>query len=124
VLLRAPDDAGAGRGPGRGNAAELLAKIHAPILFITGGDKDTGHRSATQNFEAIDQVPAVHAWQEVGHYPATYREPNGGAFAKATGAWLKWQLKGDKTASLMFVGPNCGLCTDPNWKIERKKLDQ
>ena len=124
VLMRDPLDAGAGRGPARVNAAEALAKIHAPILFITGGDKDTGHRSATQNFEAIDQVPAVHAWQEVGHYPATYREPNGGAFAKAAGTWLKWQLKGDKAASLMFVGPNCGLCTDAKWKIDRKKLDQ
>ena len=124
VLVRAPVDAAAGRGPGRGNAVESLAKIHAPILFITGGDKDMGHRSATQNFEAIDQVPAVHAWQQVGHYPATFREPNGGAFAQAAGAWLKWQLKGDKMASRMFVGSSCGLCTDPKWTIERKKLDQ
>ncbi len=125
VLVRAPDDAGAaGRGPGRGTAVELLTKIHAPILFITGGDKDSGHRSATQNFAAIDQVPAVHAWQEVGHYPATYREPNGGAFAKAVGSWLKWQLKGEKSASAMFVGPNCGLCTDTSWKLERKNVDQ
>ncbi len=123
VLVRAPDDAAGGRGPGRGNTADLLAKIHAPILFITGGDTDTGHRSASMNFEAIDQVPAVHAWQPVGHYPATYREPNGGAFAKAADAWLKWQLKGDKEAAKMFLGPQCGLCVDTKWTIERKKLE-
>jgi len=102
----------------------VLAKIHAPIIFITGGDSDHGHPSATQDFEAINQVPAVHAWQQVGHYPATYREPNGGAFAKAAGAWLKWQLKGDKEAAKMFLGPQCGLCVDPKWTIERKGLDQ
>lgn len=122
-LVRSPDAAGAGRGPGRGNATEILAKIHAPIIFITGGDSDHGHPSATQNFAAIDQVPAVHAWQQVGHYPATYREPNGGAFAKAAESWLKWQLKGDKEAAKMFLGPDCGLCRDPKWTIERKKLD-
>src|SRR5687767_2845260 len=33
------------------------------------------------------------AYQDVGHYPATYRQPNDGAFARAVGAWLKWQLK-------------------------------
>lgn len=122
LLVRSPDDSGAGRG-GRPNAAEVLAKIHAPVIFITGGDSDHGHPSATQNFAAIDQVPAVHAWQQVGHYPATYREPNGGAFAKAAEAWLKWQLKGDKEAAKMFVGSECGLCEDPKWTIEKKKID-
>ena len=33
--------------------------------------------------------------RDVGHYPATYRQPNGGDFAKVAGSWLKWQLKGD-----------------------------
>ena len=122
LLVRSPEDP-AGRGPGRGNPTEILAKIHAPIIFITGGDSDHGHPSATQNFAAIDQVPAVHAWRQVGHYPATYREPNGGAFAKAAGAWLKWQLKGDKDAAKMFLGADCGLCKDPKWTIEKKKLD-
>jgi dienelactone hydrolase len=123
VLVRAPDDAN-GRGPGQGRGAELIAAIHSPIIFLTGGANDSGHPSAKMDFEAIENVPAVHAYQEVGHYPGTYRQPNGGDFAKAAGAWLKWQLKGDKTARMMFVGSSCGLCTDPKWKIERKKLDQ
>jgi hypothetical protein len=124
LLVRSPDDPGSGRGPGGQNGMELLMRIHSPILFITGGDADSGHRSATQDFEAITQVPEVHAWQAVGHYPATYRQPNGGDFAKAAGAWLKWQLKGDVTASKMFVGLSCGLCTDAKWTVERKKMDQ
>jgi len=124
LLVRSPDDPnGRGGGGGRGNAAEILAKIHAPIIFITGGDSDHGHPSASQNYEAINQVPAVHIWQQVGHYPATYREPNGGAFAQAAGAWLKWQLKGDKTAAKMFLGADCGLCKDAKWTVERKNLN-
>jgi hypothetical protein len=125
LLVRSPDDPNGGRAGngGRGNAAETLAKIHAPIIFITGGDSDHGHPSASQNYEAINQVPAVHIWQQVGHYPATYREPNGGAFAQAAGAWLKWQLKGDKVAAKMFLGADCGLCKDPKWTVERKNLN-
>jgi len=121
LLIRSPDDPGLAR---KRPGPEVLTQIHAPIIFITGGDTDSGHRSATANFEAIDQVSAVHAWQQVGHYPATYREPNGGAFAKAAGAWLKWQLKGDKESAKMFLGPQCGLCNDSKWTIERKKIDQ
>jgi len=122
ALVRGPDDT-AGRGQVAQNRREQLANLHAPILFITGGANDSGHPSAKANFEAIDHVPAVHAYQEIGHYPATYRQPNGGAFAQAAGAWLKWQLKGDNTAKKMFVETACGLCSDPKWTVERKKLD-
>jgi hypothetical protein len=124
VLVRAPEDtAGTGRGQGS-RGAEMLARLHGPVLFMNGGANDSGHQTAKMNFDAVDNVPAVHAFQEVGHYPATYREPNGGAFAKTAGAWLKWQLRGDNTAANMFVGPACGLCTDPKWTIERKNLGQ
>jgi pimeloyl-ACP methyl ester carboxylesterase len=102
---------------------EILSKLHAPILFLNGGPSDSGFASAKSNFEAIGHGAVVLAYQEVGHYPATYRQPNGGAFAKAVGAWLKWQLKGDQNAKKMYVGDSCGLCKDSTWKIERKKLD-
>jgi hypothetical protein len=121
ALVRAPSDA-AVPGPTGANRAELLQKLHGPILFLNGGPNDSGHRTAKANFEAIQNVPAVHAHEDVGHYPATYRQPNGGAFAKVAGSWLKWQLKGDLTAARMFVGSSCGLCTDPKWTIERKRL--
>ena len=71
-------------------------------------------------FEAVQRVPALLAWQDVGHSPATYRHPNGGAFAVATNAWLDWHLKGDQSASKMFVGVDCGLCKDPKWHVQFK----
>jgi hypothetical protein len=36
--------------------------------------------------------------------------------------WLKWTLKGDAEAGLMFVGPQCELCTNPNWETRSKAL--
>ena len=120
ALVRSPEDPAPAPRP---NRAEVLGKLHAPILYITGGDTDSGHRSASLNYAASDGAPAAHAWQPVGHYPATYREPNGGAFAQAAAAWLNWQLKGDKEAAKVFLGTDCGLCKDPKWTLQKKRLE-
>jgi hypothetical protein len=104
------------------NRVEILGKLHGPILFLNGGPGDSGFANAKANFEAIQNVPVVLAYQEVGHYPATYRQPNGGAFAKAVGGWLKWHLKDDANAKKMFVGQSCSLCGDRTWSLERKNI--
>jgi hypothetical protein len=50
----------------------------------------------------------------VGHSGA-YAEPDP-TWARATLAWLDWQLKGDAKAKAWFVGKRCRLCVDPAWK--------
>ena len=121
ALVRAPEDSAAPvPSP---NRLEILGKLHAPILFLNGGPKDSGFANAKANFEAIQHIAVALAYQDVGHYPATYRQPNGGAFAKAVGAWLKWRLKGDEAAKKMFSGDACGLCQDPTWTLERKTIE-
>ena len=39
-------------------------------------------------------------------------------------AWLKWQLEGDKSAAAKgyFVGKDCTLCKDSNWKVQSRAL--
>jgi hypothetical protein len=96
--------------------------LHAPIAFISGGPSDQAHPRAVAGYESTKNVMAMHAWQDVGHYPATYRQPNGGAFAVAVNAWLDWQLKHDVSASKMFVGQDCGLCKDPKWHVQIKNV--
>jgi len=104
-------------------AAPLSEPIfHAPVAFINGGPSDMAYNRAVLGFEAVQNVPALLAFQDVGHYPATYRQPHGGAFALAVEAWLDWTLKGDETASKMFVGSSCGLCTDPKWTVRIRNL--
>ena len=99
-----------------------LEKLHGPIAYINGGPSDGAFPRAKADFDAIQGVPVLFAYQDVGHYPATFREPNGGAFGVAVTAWLKWQLRGDQAASKMFVGASCGLCTAPKWKMEKKGI--
>lgn len=42
--------------------------------------------------------------------------------AAVTG-WVRWQLMGDTVASGMFVGPDCTLCKDSFWEIQKKNMD-
>jgi hypothetical protein len=101
---------------------DRLQNLHSPIAYFIGGTSDTAHQYAVDDFPRIEKVPVLLANRDVGHYPGTYREPNGGAFAIAVAGWLQWQLKGDQAAAKMFTGPYCGLCTDPKWKVERKLI--
>ena len=98
-----------------------LAKLHAPLIYIIGGPKDIAHDNAADDFARIDQVPVFMANIEVGH-GGTFAQPNGGAFAQVTTAWLQWQLKGDAAAAKTFVGANCGLCTDAAWTVQAKNI--
>jgi hypothetical protein len=59
----------------------------------------------------------------VGH-KGTFAEPNGGIFAQVTSAWLQWRLKHDQAAAKMFVGPQCGLCTDSAWTVQKSRIDE
>jgi hypothetical protein len=97
-------------------------KFHGPVAYIPGGPSDMAFNGAVAGFEAQQDVPALLAYQDVGHYPATYREPHGGAYAIAVTAWLDWQLKGDLAASRMIIGTPCGLCKNPKWTVKIKNL--
>jgi hypothetical protein len=112
-----------------------LRKIHSPVAYFTGGASDALTVNAADDFKRINQVPVFFATYDFadkvketghrgyGHYPATYREPNGGDFAITCVAWLNWQLKGDKEAANMFIGNPCGLAKNPKWTVMKKSID-
>ncbi len=111
-----------------------LEKIHGPVVYYTGGKTDALDLNAADDFNRINHVPVFYASYDFtdkakagyggyGHYPATYREPNGGDFAIAAVAWLKWQLKVDPEAAKMFVGNPCGLAKNPKWIVVKKKIE-
>lgn len=117
------------RGPAAGRSGisvtkEQLATIRGPVAYVNGGPSDIAYVNALDDFRRIDHVPALFAWLPVGHGGTFYTAPNGGAYGKVAVAWLDWQLKNDRAAAKWFVGPNCGLCVDPQWTVERKRLDR
>ena len=105
-----------------GLTKDHLSKLHAPTLYLLGGEKDIAYENGMDDFRRIDHVPVFVANMDVGH-GGTYSQPHGGEFAKVATAWFKWQLKGDKEAGKMFTGNPCGLSKDPNWKAEKKNIE-
>jgi len=96
-----------------------LKKLHTPTLYILGGESDIAYNNGMDDYKRINHVPVFVANLDVGH-GGTYREPHGGEFAKVATAWYQWQMKDDQEASKMFVGDDCGLCNDDEWKYEFK----
>jgi len=108
--------------PGMNLGKDLLGTLHTPVLYVLGGPSDIAYANGMDDFAKIDHVPAMVANLDVGH-GGTFIQPNGGRAASVAVSWLDWQLKGDAEAAKRFVGPDCGLCRDPDWKIERKHFD-
>jgi hypothetical protein len=98
-----------------------LEDLHTPTLYVLGGPTDIAYANGMHDFEQIGHVPVAVANIDKGH-GGTYWEPNGGAAAEVVVAWLDWQLRGSAEASRMFVGPDCGLCRDPQWEYRSKGL--
>ncbi len=121
----APPQAGAPKVPMGGAMSvgkDVLQKLHTPVIYIIGGEKDIAYPQAIDDYAKIDKVPVAIANLDVGH-GGTYSQPNGGEFGRVAVAWLQWQLKKDETAGKLFSGQSCGLCKDEKWKFEKKKMN-
>jgi len=100
-----------------------LKSLHTPVLYVIGGETDVAYGNSQDDFSRIDHVPVLVAnLKGVGH-GGTYWEPNGGKAASTVVAWLDWQLRGDARAKKTFVGAVCGLCKDPAWVVQKKRID-
>lgn len=100
----------------------LLLTLRTPVIYILGGEMDIAYKNGMDDFGRISHVPALVANLPAGH-GGTFFHPNGGRVAQVAAAWLDWQLRRDALAGAIFRGPNCGLCINPEWKIERKGID-
>lgn len=96
---------------------DQLEKIHTPVLYMLGGEKDIAYGNGMDDYARIHHVPAYAANYPVGH-GGTYARPHGGEFAVVATAWLKWQLKGDAEAAKMFVGNPPLLKKREGWTLE------
>jgi hypothetical protein len=123
----APGGGAPGGGPGGvpvmpvATTKDMLQKLRTPMFYMIGGSSDIAYPNATDDFSRITVVPVVMVNHDVGH-GGTYRQANGGEFGKAAVAWLKWQLKDDQAAKKMFIGSDCGLCTNSAWKVQVKNF--
>jgi hypothetical protein len=107
--------------PGIKITKAALNKLHTPVIYILGGPSDIAYANGMDDFERINSVPVFVANLDVGH-GGTFMELNGGLEASVAVSWLDSQLKGDALAAKRFVGSDCGLCKDSEWKVASKNL--
>ena len=104
---------------------KIFAGLHSPVILVNGGESDIAYANGKRDFETLPaRVPVFYGvYPSVGH-GGTYTQDNGGAFGVAAVAWLKWQLMNDlsRTGKGYFVGAQCGLCTDSQWKTNSRAL--
>lgn len=100
---------------------ERLRGLHTPVLMVMGGESDILWTLGQETYNHLTHVPVMLASIDAGH-GLTFRQPHGGAAARVGVQWLEWQLRGNREAGRMFVGDNCGLCTDPQWRVQRRGM--
>jgi hypothetical protein len=101
---------------------DALPKLHGPVLLINGHEPDFMMAQSKATFDAIDNVPAFYGARHNAGHTATVFHPGGGEYANVASNWLMWTFKNDKKAGAMFVGKNCGLCTNANWDVLSKGI--
>ena len=112
----------AGQPAGPNATTEALAALHGPVAFINGGEVDFMYGPSRANFDLVNHVPAFYGARENAGHTATMYHPGGGEFANVAANWLKYHFKGDAAAGKMFVGADCGLCTNATWETAAKGL--
>jgi hypothetical protein len=93
-----------------------------PMLLLSGTADTTAEPEIHQRpvFEGAN-VPVFWGNLMGGHHSRTafgipvYRDP--------MLAWWRLQLMGDEDWRDMFHGPDCGLCVDDDWIVERKDIE-
>ncbi len=105
-----------------GASAKCLNKLHAPIIYLIGGEDDIAYQNAEMDFDRIKSVPVVSFNLPVGHQ-GTYKYPAGGPMGEVTLKWLDWLLKGDMSQREFFFNEEYRNELMPSAVFKSKKLD-
>lgn len=103
-----------------GADSSSLKNLHAPILYLIGGEEDIAYFNAETDFFRIDNVPVASLNLPVGHQ-GTYKRPKGGLFGEATLKWLDWILKEDESQGILFTDE---ASRRPDFIFKSKNLDR
>jgi hypothetical protein len=103
---------------------DALPKLHGPVLLINSSEPDFMMAQSAATFDLIQNLPAFYGSRHTAGHTATVFHPGAGEFANVASNWLEWTLKGDKKVGSMFAGKNCALCTNPNWDVKSKGIQE
>jgi predicted alpha/beta-hydrolase family hydrolase len=119
-----------GEPPRLGFGREHLARLHTPIVFVSGGAEDVAFDNTRANYELV-RVPAVWADNpQAGHTGLWYGHRGHSADASITHEavtvivqWLDFTLNGCDAAGAYFLEPATGLGAVPGWTVSSRNFD-
>lgn len=101
---------------------DSLKDLKGSVLLVDGRERDFMQLRARATFDALGHVPVFYGSRHAGGHLMSFYHAGGGEMANVAASWLRWQLKGDREAARLFVGAQCGLCTNPLWDAAAKRL--
>lgn len=107
--------------------ASTQRNLHGPALLLCGGEDTTVPCSNIQRaFDGIDNQPVMLADYLTADHAnwVTFRGTDVSPMEVAVTAWMRLQLMGDTSLRPWFYGSSCQLCTDSDWQISQKMMDQ
>jgi len=101
-----------------GASRESLRTLHAPILYMPGGESDIAYGNALKDYDCINHVFAAFANHLTAGHVGDFEQLYGGSFARMLTTWLDWQLKGRAQAGEVFLKNK--LDGFPEWTMRSK----
>ena len=95
-----------------------LSVIHAPIIYLVGGESDIATANALLDYDRIDNTSVAFANHLSAGNSGTFEEPYGGSFSRMALKWLDWQLKQKLVNKRVFL--NKELDDFPEWTMKSK----
>lgn len=111
--------------------ADRIKNLRAPAAFFCGitGDSscnilstDCDIAAANCDTDFMNATTPVFYGKFPGGHLGILSAPNADRIGAAAAGWLRWKLMSDETLAAMFVGSQCTLCKDSNWKVQTKGL--
>lgn len=105
-------------GPRHGYLAEAPGQQHGPMFLSSGSDDTEIPPEHHPTAFAAANVPILWATlQGSGHNDPLF---SGGAYRGPVTAWFRLHLMLDASGRGLFYGPDCGLCTAPEWVVQKR----
>lgn len=106
--------------PLQGASRCMMNRLKGPALVLAGGmDGIVSPDRVVVWFDALDGPAMFAVLQSAGHLTGS---GDAAGFRGPITAWFRHHLMGDSAARALFYGPDCGLCSDPEWTVKQKGL--
>jgi hypothetical protein len=100
-----------------------IPKQHGAMLLLSGTD-DTIAPPAENQQPVFDMANVPVFWANlVGGNHVTVSLDGLATYRNAMLAWYRLHLMGDEKFRPMFYGPNCQLCVDSDWQVQRRGIN-